>query len=411
MPEFLKLTPVDLAREILLAQVEANVIPECVPALEALGRVTYIPICSPISMPPFPRSTVDGYAVRAADTYGASDSLPAYLKMSGEVLMGKPPDFDIKPGEAGLIHTGGMLPASSDAVVMIEYTQSVGTEMVEILHSVAVGENTIKLGEDVMEGEEVIPAGSRIRPQEIGGLAALGILELEVARRPVVGIISTGDEVVPPDHDLLPGQVRDINTYSLSLLIERAGGKARPYGIFADDYERLVLVASQAMAECDMLLVTAGSSASARDLTSQVINHLGSPGVLVHGVNIKPGKPTILAKCDHKIVIGLPGNPVSAFVIAGIFVVPVVESLLGLCNPGSRFMLPATLGTNVPSQAGREDWVAGFIHSGPAGYVVDPIFSKSNLIFSLVRANCLIRVPPDATGLAGGETVEVMLLS
>jgi molybdopterin molybdotransferase len=411
MPEFLKLTPVQQALEMLLANVEKNDFAERVLTFDSLGRVTSGPICSPISMPPLPRCTVDGYAVRAADTYGASESLPAYLKLAGEVLMGKPPDFDIKPGEAGLIHTGGMLPASSDAVVMIEYTQSIGTGMVEILHSVAVGENTIKLGEDVLEGEEVIQAGSRIRPQEIGGLAALGILEVEVARKPVVGIISTGDEVVPPDHELQPGQVRDINTYSLSLLIEKAGGKPKPYGIFSDNFESLALVASQAMTECDMLLITAGSSASARDLTSRVINQLGSPGVLVHGVNIKPGKPTILAKCDHKIVIGLPGNPVSAFVIAGFFVIPVVESLLGLRDPGARFLLPAILSTNVPSQAGREDWVAGYLHRESSGYVVDPIFSKSNLIFSLVRANCLIRVPPDATGLAVGEQVEVMILS
>ena len=160
-----------------------------------------------------------------------------------------------------------------------------------------------------------------------------------------------------------------------------------------------------------MVVITAGSSASARDLTARVINNLGSPGVLVHGVNIKPGKPTILAICNHKVVIGLPGNPVSALVIAGLFVVPVMESLLGMNNVGVRIRLQAKLSTNVPSQAGREDWVAARLYDSASGYQVDPIFSKSNLIFSLVRANSLIRVPPDATGLSAGDMVEVQLLS
>ncbi|NJD59069.1 MAG: molybdopterin molybdenumtransferase MoeA [Anaerolineales bacterium] len=411
MPEFLKLTPVPQALDILLSHVETNVISERLQTYESLGRVTAAAVCSPISMPPFPRATVDGFAVRAADTFGASESLPAYLKLAGEVKMGKEPGFDIKPGEVGLIHTGGMLPVSSDAVVMIEYTQAVGAEMVEILRSVAVGENTIKVGEDVLAGEEVIRAGARIRPQEVGGLLALGFLQVDVARKPLVGIISTGDEVVPPEHDLALGQVRDINSYSLAALVEKSGGLAKAYGIIPDEYEQLFSVASQALSECDMLLITAGSSASARDLTSLVINNLGSPGVLVHGVNIRPGKPTILAVCDRKVVIGLPGNPVSALVIAGFYVVPVVESLLGLRDAGVRFRLRAKLTTNVPSQAGREDWVAGYLQGIPPEYVVEPIFSKSNLIFSLVRANCLIRVPPDATGLAEGELVEVLLLS
>jgi molybdopterin molybdotransferase len=410
MPEFLKLTPVQQALQILLSHMQVNVVRERVQSINALGRVTAEAICSPIPLPQFPRCTVDGYAVRAADTFGASESLPAYLHLVGEVHMGRPPGFDIGQGEAGLIHTGGMLPDSCNAVVMIEYTQAVGQDTVEILRPVAVGENIIKLGEDVQTGEEVIHSGVRIRPAEIGGLAAMGILELEVAKKPVVGIISTGDEVIPLEGNLLPGQVRDINSYSLSALIDQAGGIPRRYGIFPDQAERLEVVAAQALDECEMLIITAGSSASARDLTAGVINTLGSPGVLVHGVSIKPGKPTILAVCNRKVVIGLPGNPVSALVIAGFFLVPVVESLLGLSNVGVYMRLHARLSTNVPSQAGREDWVAARLYSDPSGYIVDPIFSKSNLIFSLVRANCMLRVPPDATGLSAGDEVEVQLL-
>ena len=368
-------------------------------------------IFTPLPLPTFPRSTVDGYAVRAADTFGASESLPAYLRMIGEILMGTVPGFDINPGEAGLIHTGGMLPESSNAVVMVEYTQPVGANTVEILRPVAVGENIIKTGEDVQIGDEVIPSGVRIRPAEIGGLAALGIVELKVARKPIIGIISTGDEVVPPGDKLLPGQVWDINSYSLSALMEQAGAISKLYGVVPDQVEVLNRSCSRAMDDCDVLVITAGSSASARDLTARVINQLGSPGVLVHGVNIKPGKPTILAICNGKVVIGLPGNPVSAMVIAKMFVVPVVESLLGITNVGFHPKFSARLTNNIPSQAGREDWVAARFSVVQDGYLVDPIFSKSNLIFSLVRANSLVRVPADATGLSAGELVEVYLLT
>jgi molybdopterin molybdotransferase len=411
MPEFLELTPVQQALNTLLSHMEVSVSHEQVETIHALGRVTVRQIHSPIPLPQFPRSTVEGYAVRANDTIGASESIPAYLRVVGEIQMGGSPGFDLQPGDAGLIHTGGMLPKSCNAVVMIEYTQQVGADTVEILRSVAVGENTIKVGEDVYEGEEVIHSGVRIRPAEIGGLAALGIMELEVAKKPIVGIISTGEEVVSPDHDLLPGQVRDINSYTLATLMEQAGAIPKRYGIIADQADILETIANQALSECDVVLITAGSSASARDLTARVINKLGPPGVLVHGVGIKPGKPTILAICNQKVVVGLPGNPVSALVIAGFFVVPVVESLLGLSNVAQYRRILARLGTNVPSQAGREDWIAARLYNDQSGYIVDPIFSKSNLIFSLVRANSMIRVPADANGLSAGTIVEVQLLS
>jgi molybdopterin molybdotransferase len=411
MPEFLKLMPVDQALQFFLSQLRARTPSEIIPTLDALGRVTAEAITSPIPLPPFNRSTVDGYAVRASDTFGASEGLPAYLRVIGEIDMGRSPGFDISPGEAGLIHTGGMLPDSSNAVVMVEYTQTVGMDTVEIFRPVAVSENTIKTGEDVKVGEEVISPGVRIRPAEIGGLASLGILELRVARKPVVGILSSGDEVIPPEGKLLPGQVRDINSYSLSALLEQTGAVPKRYGIFPDQADPLESACVRAMEECDMLVITAGSSASARDLTAGVIQHLGPPGVLVHGVNIRPGKPTILAVCNDTPVIGLPGNPVSALVIAGLFVVPATETLMGLASVGFRPKLRAKLSTNIPSLAGREDWVAARLSLERDGYHVDPIFSKSNLIFSLVRANCLIRVPPDATGLSADEIVEVSILT
>jgi molybdopterin molybdotransferase len=192
--------------------------------------------------------------------------------------------------------------------------------------------------------------------------------------------------------------------------LDQTGAIPKRYGIFPDQADILESVCTRALEECDVLIITAGSSASARDLTARVINRLGTPGVLVHGVNIKPGKPTILAICNNKAVIGLPGNPVSALVIAGLFLVPVVESLLGLSDVAIRPKFHARLSTNVASQAGREDWVASRLYFNQEGFQVDPIFSKSNLIFSLVRANSMIRVPPDATGLSANELVEVYLL-
>ena len=410
MPEFLELLPPDQALELLLNSLSPQVQAEEIDAAYALGRVTRAPVVAPHPLPSFPRSTVDGFAVRAADTYGASESLPAYLSVTGEVPMGAAPAFSLSPGSCALIHTGGMLPEGADAVVMVEYTQSVRPEEVEILRAVALGENVLKVGEDVAQGQEVIPAGTRLRPAEIGGLMALGVTRLVAARQPRVGIISSGDEVIAPDKELSPGQVRDINSYSLSALVFSAGGVPNRYGIAPDRLEAMRATALQAQTENDLVVITAGSSASARDLTSQVIDELGSPGVLVHGVNVRPGKPTILAVCDGKAMVGLPGNPVSALVIAWLFVVPVIEALQGLSVRRPRPRLAARLSLNLASQAGREDWVAVRLQDRAEGCVAEPIFGKSNLIFTLARAEGLVRIPPDANGLSAGEIVEVYLI-
>jgi len=459
MPEFLHLQTPDEARSLLLRS-----LPDPQPAAEtidttlALGRVTALPVEAPHPLPAFDRSAMDGYAVHAADTFGASESLPAYLKVVGEVSMGAQPDIDLHPGEAALIHTGGMLPASADAVVMLEYTQMVGrgdlhgrpgagtpfvprtpaarrcetaspapTPEIEISRAVAEGENVLRIGEDVRQGQVVIPAGMCVRPAEVGGLMALGVTQVAVVKRPRVGLISSGDEVVQPEQTPRPGQVRDVNSYTLSALVTKTGGEPVLYGIVPDDLETMQQVARRALSECDLVIITAGSSASARDMTADAIRSLGEPGVLVHGVNIRPGKPTILAVCDGQAVIGLPGNPVSALVIAGLFVVPVIEKLLGLPADCPRPSLLARLTINVPSQAGREDWVAvrllrpsplapsrstplGLPSAGEGEWLAEPIFSKSNLIFSLVVADGLVRIPPDANGVSAGEVVEVVLM-
>ncbi|MGW8250138.1 MAG: molybdopterin-binding protein [Anaerolineales bacterium] len=410
MPEFLELSPPREALKALLDRLRVQPQSEMIPSQHALGRVTASPIIAPYPLPSFPRTTVDGFAVRAMDTYGASDALPAYLKLSGEVPMGALAGIELTPGSCALIHTGGMLPVGADAVVMVEHTQSAAPDEVEILRAVAVGENVLKVGEDVSAGQEVIPSGIRLRPAEIGGLMALGITSLRVARMPRVGIVSSGDEIVPPEEDMQPGQVRDVNAYTLSALVEDAGGEPVRYGIVPDRYETMLAVASTAMRECDLVVITAGSSASTRDLTAQVINHLGEPGVLVHGVNVRPGKPTILGVCSGKAMIGLPGNPVSALVIASLFVVPVVQAYMGMDKPRPRAEVSARLSINLSSQAGREDWVPVQLVQDKQGYAAQPVFGKSNLIFSLVRADGLVRIPPDANGLAAGEIVQVYLI-
>jgi molybdopterin molybdotransferase len=383
---------------------------EEVSPLEALGRVTVSDILAPHPLPAFPRSTMDGYAVRAEDTFGASESMPGYLRLAGEVAMGAVAEFEIAPGHAAGIHTGGMLPAQANAVIPLEQTQALPNGEIEISRPVAKGENVIAVGEDVQEGQVVIRRGTLLRPAEIGGCMALGITRLSVAVRPKIGILSSGDEVVPADLEPRPGQVRDVNSYTLAALVRQAGGEPRLYGIVPDRLEQMKVMIQQALQECQAVVVTAGSSASARDMTAEAIGACGAPGVLVHGVNVRPGKPTILAVCDGKPVIGLPGNPVSALLIAGLFVRPLIHRLLGLRLDRPVAACEARLSVNVASQAGREDWVPVKLVSQGTDWLAEPIFYKSNLIFSLAAADGLICIPEAVTGLAAGEKVKVHFL-
>lgn len=437
MPEFLTLLPPDEARALLLSHLsEAIPDSEIVEVASSVGRFLAEDILAPHPLPEFQRSTVDGYAVRAIDTHGASDSLPAYLDLIGEVPMGDEPTFVVGAGQCALIHTGGMLPNGSDAVVMLEYTQPVQQSEIGIFRAVANGENVIRVGEDVVQGQTVQTKGTLLRPAEIGGLMALGIIKVNVVRKIRVGLISTGDEVIAPSQSPRPGQVRDVNSYTLGALVEKSGGIAKFYGVVSDKFEAVKETASRALAECDVVVITAGSSASTRDMTADIIRSLGEPGVLVHGINTRPGKPTILGVCDGKAVIGLPGNPVSALVNGYLFVVPVIEKLL-CATPKPKPSVLARLTVNLPSQAGREDWwpvrLTAEVQShresktaspssqstpgqprdsvgGRVEYRAEPVFGKSNLIFTLASADGLLRIHADATGLGAGEVVEVFLL-
>jgi molybdopterin molybdotransferase len=411
MPEFFTvLSPADALAKLWQALPNA-IVPETIETAEALGRVTAEEITASQPLPAFPRATMDGYAVRARDTFGASQALPAYLTVVGEAPMGRRPAFAVGAGQAAQVHTGGMLPDGADAVVMLEVTQAARHNEIEVLKAVGPGENAMRVGDDVARGARVFPPGHWLRPQDIGALSALGITRLTVARRPRVALLATGDEVVPPEAAAGPGQVRDVNSYSLAGLITQAGGLPVRRGIAPDNYDALLAAAGAALVEAEALVLSAGSSVSTRDMTAQVAEKLGPPGILVHGVAVKPGKPTILAVAGGKPVFGLPGNPVSAMVVADLFVVPTVYRLQGLLQAQQRQSVQARLTHNVNSQTGRVDYVPARLHQSgaTAELEAEPIFGQSNQIFTLVSADGMILVPMDATGLSAGEMVEVRL--
>jgi molybdopterin molybdotransferase len=408
MPELFTVLPPADALQVLLDHLAGQVRAETIPTADALDRVLAEPLSALSSLPTFPRSTMDGYAVRAADTFGASESLPAYLTVVGEVPMGRAPEFAVGPTQTAVVYTGGMLPPGADAVVMVERTQKLDAANIEVLRAVAPGENVINIGEDVKEGEALLGPGHALRPQDLGGLMALGITQVTVAARPRVAIVSTGDEVVPPDQVPGPGQVRDVNTSTVAGLVMRAGGVPLPRGIVQDRFEDLLAAAQVGLDSADALVISAGSSVSTRDLTAGVVNRLGRPGVLVHGVSVKPGKPTILGVCGGKPVFGLPGNPVSAMVVAGLFLVPVLRQLQG-ASPSGYNRVTARLTHNIASVPGREDYVQVRLVERDGQLWADPVFGKSNLIYTLVKADGMLRVPLDSNGLHEGESVQVEL--
>ena len=407
-PEFFNVQPVNVALQTLFDHWKPTIHTEKLDPRDALGRVLATPVFSPLDLPTFRRSTVDGYTVHAKDTFGASQSLPAYLHLAGIIPMGKAAAIELQTGAAVEIHTGGMLPPEADAVVMIENTQQIDEHEIEVMKPAAPGENVIQIGEDVQNGDEILPAGTRIRPQDIGGLLAAGILTIEVAKPPRVGILSCGDELIPPEEIPAAGQIRDINAYTLAAMVQNAGGEAVILGISRDELDEYRAFAQTGFDTTDMLIMTAGSSVSTRDLTREVINGLGKPGILQHGLAVKPGKPTILAVCNNKPVIGLPGNPVSALLVARQVVIPLIKYALGE-QPKIGAVTVAELTANIPSTTGREDSVPVRLFERDGKRYAEPVFGKSNLIFTLIRADGLVYVALNSNGLRAGTSVEVVL--
>jgi molybdopterin molybdotransferase len=372
----------------------------------AHGRVPAEPVHAPHDLPGFARSTVDGYAVRAADTYGASEGLPSYLEVTGAVAMGRAPEGAVAPGTAVAMPTGGVIPQGADAVVMVEHTQEAMAGTIEVVRPAAPGDGLVRADEDAAEGTELVPAGRALRAQDLGLLAAAGVLDVRVHARPRVAIVSTGDEVVDPaTAELGPGQVRDATAVALAALVRDAGGEPDPRGIVPDDHDALAAVLGDAVASSDVVVVSAGSSVGARDETAAVVAGLGKPGIWAHGIALRPGKPTLLADCGGVPVIGLPGNPRSALVVFGLVGMPVVRLVGGVTRPRAEASTRARLERDVPSAAGRLDIVQVAVRDG----VASPLFGASALLSILSAADGYVVIPDAATGLQAGTEVDVTL--
>lgn len=410
MKAFFKVVTPEEAKRIIL---EVNPVgTEKIETIRARGRVLAEDIYSQVDLPHFHRAAMDGYAVQARDTFGASASLPAYLKVAGTVEMGKEAARPLAKGEAMRISTGGMLPPEGDAVVMVEYTDEVGEGTVEIHRGVSPWQNVILIGDDIKKGELVFRRGRRLRAHDLGALTGVGISALSVFKKPRVSLISTGDEIVDADTEPLPGQVRNINQHSLAGLIEECGSELNDLGVIRDDREALGMALIKALDLADLVLLSGGSSVGARDIALDAILSLPEARILFHGISISPGKPTIFAKAAGKPLLGLPGYPVSALVIFDLFAAPLIRILGGEdSTTACQFQKTARaiLKTNVASQIGREDYVRVILEEVDGQPYATPLPSKSGAIFTLVKADGMIRIDLNQEGIEQGEEVEVIL--
>ncbi len=408
MDQFFKLKRPDEVFDIIESFAPAG--EETVPLEEALGRFLSQDLIAPEDLPGFFRSTMDGYAVRAKDTFGASESLPALLEVAGEVLMGESSGIVVGEGQAVKISTGGKLPEGADGVVMVEYCSLLDSETLEISRAISPLENVIQPGDDFARGSTVVKEGHRLRPQDLGVMAGLGVSEVTVFRRPRVAILSTGDEIVTIDRQPRPGEVRDINRYTLGALCKRHGAVPVYLGLCPDEFESMKRRVEKGVAEADTVWVSGGSSVGTRDLTLKAFETLPDFELLVHGISISPGKPTIIGRSGSKPVIGLPGHVASALVVAEVFLTRLISRLAGLGGSMDRSgnEVEARVSQNVESATGREDYIRVKLIKQGDSLIADPVFGKSGLISTLVEADGLIRVDMNTEGIYKGQTVRVM---
>lgn len=376
----------------------------------AAGRVLAVDVTAEEDMPAWARATMDGYAVRAADTAGSSDDSPRLLDLGLAVAMGQAVDWELEPGQAAPIGTGALLPTGADAVVMVEHTRRAQGGAVEVFRPAGPGENVLGRGHDLEQGDLILTRGSRLRPQEIGLLAALGVTEVPVYRRPRVLVLSTGDELVPPGTVPSPGKFVDVNGPALLAAVSMDGGIPVPGGIAPDREHDLEQVLRRFLEDdpVDMVLLSGGSSVGTRDLSSRVVARLGVPGIIVHGVSVKPGKPTLIAVVGGRPVLGLPGHPVSCLVTYHVIARPVLRYLSGLWQADAPdSYLECRLGAGVASDAGRDEYVRADLSVVGDELVAKPLPRSSAVYSSMVRSDGYIVIPRGRAGLDEGSKVRL----
>ncbi|UWG95581.1 molybdopterin molybdotransferase MoeA [Dehalobacter sp. DCM] len=381
---------------------------ETVALTDALGRILCADVLAHEEIPGFNRSSVDGYAVISSDTFGASESLPAQLQLAGEIRMGEKPTVILQPGQAVYVPTGGELPANADSVIMIEYTEDYQDGFIYINKSSAPGNNVIFKGDDVKIGDTVIKAGTVLRPQDIGAMAAMGYETISVKQKVRVGVISTGDEIIAISEKPQGSQMRDTNSYALYAGLLKFGAVPTLYGIVKDNYDDIKATVEKALHQSDVILISGGSSVGTRDQSYKVINALGAPGILVHGIAVKPGKPTILGKINGKAIFGLPGHPASAYTIFNIFVHHLLK-VLTCMNNIPKTVVRVEMARNYPSNNGREEYLPVKLEEIDGKYVAYPVFGKSGLITMLTAADGYVHIGRGCEGLDKGIQVDVIL--
>ncbi len=378
---------------------------EWLPFSTALGRILAEDLYACEYVPDFNRSAVDGYAVRAADTFGCTEAIPAILQIAGEIVMGKQANALLSEGSCYAIPTGGAVPDGADSVVMIEYTEDYGDGTIGISKAAAPGENMIFRGDDVYPGKLLLSKGRVLRPQDIGALAAIGQTTVPVYKKLTVGIISTGDELIPPENQPEVGQMRDVNGPMLEAMLANFGVQTIYYGIVADDEALLTNRLIQAVQECDMILLSGGSSVGAKDAACRVIASMGR--LLLHGIAIKPGKPTILGKVHDKPVYGLPGHPVAAYFITRLFVLPTLARLMG--RTVQTFPVTATLAEQISANQGRAQYHCCRLKYENDRLVAYPVRGKSGLITTLAGTDGYFCIDRDCEGLPQGAEIQVFV--
>lgn len=386
---------------------------ERVAVADAVGRVLARDVRTTLDLPHFARSYMDGYAVRARDTAGATAAAPKRLRIIGSVLMGHPVTQRLGRGEAMRIPTGGMLPGAADAVVMVEHTtETDGT--VAIGHAAKRMQHVMRRGEDAKKGTRIFARGHRVRPADVGALSGIGHASVDVVRRPRVAVLATGDEIVPPHVTPKPGQVRNVNQYALRALITANGGEPVDFGVLPDREAVLRTALRRALARADLVVMSGGSSVGTKDLTPAVVAAMPRARILVHGIRVKPGKPTLIAHAAGKPIVGLPGNPTSALVIFHVFALPLLRLLGG--EPAAAAFAPrraavAELAAPIGSLVGREDWIRVTVEADDAGNLrASPVAGGSGDIVGFVRADGLVRVAAELDGIPAGSRVLVDLL-